>query len=72
MSSNTIQPTLDFLPASGGAKRPRAALTLLVEVFKSIVEGLDAAHHYERLTARGTHPADAVGIVFREHFKKNE
>ena len=68
MSTNTIEPTLDFLPARESKRRPQGLLNAIRNFFGSIREGLDAAHRYERLTGQGMPPQKAVEIVFREHF----
>ncbi|MCL4764783.1 MAG: hypothetical protein KJZ80_00940 [Hyphomicrobiaceae bacterium] len=71
MSTRTIEPTLDFIPADKSLRPPQGVASLLRAFFASIGEGLAAAHHYERLTARGTPPATAVEIVFRDHFAEH-
>ncbi len=68
MSTHTVEPTLDFLPARENTRRPRGIFHALRTFFASVREGIDAAHKYERLTARGMPPQKAVDIVFRDHF----
>jgi hypothetical protein len=50
MSTKTINAALDFMPA---AKKPSSILSFLEVVAKGFNEGLEAAHTYNRLTARG-------------------
>lgn len=71
MSTNTIEPTLDFFPAPKSSHRPHGVLSAIRAFFESVREGLAAAHKYERLTSQGTPPQKAVEIVFREHFAMN-
>lgn len=68
MSTNTIEPTLDFIPTRKSTRRPQNVMSSIRTFFASIRDGLEAAQKYERLTARGTPPQKAVEIVFRDHF----
>ena len=71
MSTNTIEPILDFLPAARTSSRPQGVVSVVRAFFASVREGFAAAQLYETLTARGTPPQQAVEIVFREHFAEN-
>ena len=68
MSTNTIEHTLDLLPAAKRTQPPHGSLNAIRSFFASIREGIDAAHEYERLIGRGMPPQQAVDRVFREHF----
>ena len=68
MSTKAIDTALDFMPSERVVRRPRGMLDALRTFFASVRQGIDAAHHYERLTTRGVPPQEAVQIVFQNHF----
>lgn len=67
-NTNTIDAALDFMPVDKKNRRPRGVMTSLQDFLASLRTGIEAAHHYERLTAQGTPPQKAVEIVFHDHF----
>ncbi|MGB3718477.1 MAG: hypothetical protein WBB38_02735 [Hyphomicrobiaceae bacterium] len=66
MSTKAINAALDFMPSD--VHRPRGVMDSVKSFFAAVRQGLDAAHEYNRLTARGVAPQKAVQIVFDSHF----
>jgi hypothetical protein len=65
MSTKTLAADASFVPVADGRRNPRE---LIVDILGAIRAGIQAAHQYEHLTARGVAPAAAVRAVFDEHF----
>ena len=72
MSSNTFQPTLDYLPAESKGKRPQGIIKTIQTFFAAVRNGINAAHQYERLKAQGVPPQKAVEKVFRDNFENRD
>lgn len=66
MSTKAISAALDLMPSD--VHRPRGMMKSVGTFFAAVRQGLDAAHDYQRLTAKGVAPQKAVQIVFDNHF----
>jgi hypothetical protein len=64
MSVKTFDSALDFVPASDRKPAQRGVLAALVEAFKAVREGIDAAGEYNELTSRGVASDVAARRVF--------
>ncbi len=62
MSVKTFDSALDFVPAN--TQTQRGILSTIVEAFKAIREGIDAAGEYNELTSRGIASDVAARRVF--------
>ncbi len=64
MNVKTFDSALDFVPAT--KQSHRGVLFAIVEAFKAIREGIDAAGEYHELTSRGV----ASDVAARRVFEK--
>lgn len=62
MSVKTFDSALDFVPARKPSQR--GFLATIVEAFKAVREGIDAAGEYNELTSRGVASDVAARRVF--------